>query len=50
MNCVLLFTYVCYNCDFITKLKQCYTKRTLGLYFVDSDLNVGGETKDYFRV
>jgi hypothetical protein len=25
-------------------------KRTLGLYFVDSALNVGGEAKDYFVV
>jgi hypothetical protein len=44
------FVHVCYNYNVITKLKQCYTKRTLVLYFVDNDLNVGGETKDYFIV
>jgi hypothetical protein len=38
---------MCYNYDFIANLKVLY-KRTLGLYFVDSDLNVGGGNKRLF--
>jgi len=48
MNCVPLYTCVTTMCHY--KIRTVLYKRTLVLYFVDSDLNVGWETKDYFIV